>query len=116
MFGAEFAAGLWSGSTSLLADSLDMLGDALVYGFSLYVLHRSLAWRARAALAKGAIMALFGVGVLVDAGRGLLAGTPPVVPAMVAMGGVALAANSYCFALLYRHRADDINLRSTWLC
>jgi Co/Zn/Cd efflux system component len=27
-------------SVSLVADSLDMLGDALVYGFSLYVVAR----------------------------------------------------------------------------
>ena len=30
-----------------------MLGDALVYGFSLFVLARSLRWQAGAALAKG---------------------------------------------------------------
>jgi len=37
MFALEVTVGLLSGSTALLADSLDMLGDALVYGFSLYV-------------------------------------------------------------------------------
>ena len=41
MFGAEAVAGLLAGSVALLADSLDMLGDALVYGFSLFVLGRS---------------------------------------------------------------------------
>jgi cation diffusion facilitator family transporter len=116
MFGVEFGAGLLSGSTALLADSLDMLGDSLVYGFSLYVLHRSLAWRARAALAKGVIMAGFGVGVLVEAALRLRAGVPPLVPPMLAVGALALVANAYCFSLLWRHRADDINLRSTWLC
>jgi Co/Zn/Cd efflux system component len=35
MFVVEAGAGLLAGSTALLADSLDMLGDALVYGFSL---------------------------------------------------------------------------------
>ena len=49
MFGVELAVGLLAGSTALLADSLDMLGDALVYGFSLYVLGRSARWRAGAA-------------------------------------------------------------------
>ncbi len=116
MFCIEFGAGLLSGSTALLADSLDMLGDSFVYGFSLLVLHRSLAWRARAALAKGAIMAAFGVGVLLEAGLRLRAGLPPLAPAMVAIGTLALVANAYCFSLLWRHRTDDINLRSTWLC
>ena len=31
MFVVEFASGLLAGSAALLADSLDMLGDALVY-------------------------------------------------------------------------------------
>jgi cation diffusion facilitator family transporter len=116
MFCIEFGGGLLSRSTALLADSLDMLGDSFVYGFSLLVLHRSLAWRARAAFAKGAIMAAFGVGVLLEAGLRLRAGVPPLAPAMVAIGSLALVANAYCFSLLWRHRTDDINLRSTWLC
>ena len=116
MFFVEFGAGLLSGSTALLADSLDMLGDAFVYGFSLLVLHRSLAWRARAALAKGLIMGAFGVGVLVQASLHVGAGVAPLAPVMVAIGALALAANTLCFGLLWRHRTDDINLRSTWLC
>ena len=116
MFCVEFGGGLLAGSTALLADSLDMLGDAFVYGFSLFVLHRSLAWRARAAFSKGVIMAAFGVGVLVEVALRYRAGTPPLVPTMLAIGTLALAANTYCFALLWRHRSDDINLRSTWLC
>jgi cation diffusion facilitator family transporter len=116
MFFVEFGAGLLSGSTALLADSLDMLGDSLVYGFSLFVLQRSAAWRARAALLKGLIMAAFGVGVLVEAAFRLRAGVPPLVPVMAVIGTLALFANTFCFALLWRHRRDDINLRSTWLC
>jgi len=116
MFIVEFGAGLASGSSALLADSLDMLGDSLVYGFSLFVVHRSLTWRAGAALLKGAIMTLFGVAVLFEALFKM--GTPaaPAVPTMAVIGTLALAANALCFSLLWRHRADDINLRSTWLC
>jgi cation diffusion facilitator family transporter len=116
MFLVEFGAGLLSGSSALLADSLDMLGDSLVYGFSLFVLHRSLAWRARAALVKGLIMAAFGMAVLLEAGFQVGSGVPPLAPVMMAIGALALTANTVCFALLWRHRTDDINLRSTWLC
>ena len=116
MFCIEFTAGMLSGSTALLAESLALIGDALVYGFSLFVLHRSLVWRSRAALAKGLVMAAFGLGVLVEVSLRLRAGVPPLVPAMAAIGCLALLANAFCFSLLWRHRADDINLRSTWLC
>ena len=116
MFCVEFGAGVLSGSTALLADSLDMLGDSLVYGFSLFVLQRSMVWRSRAAFVKGVVMAAFGLSVLAEAFLRLRAGVSPLAPAMAAIGAVALAANAFCFLLLWRHRADDINLRSTWLC
>jgi hypothetical protein len=35
-----------------------MLGDSLVHGLTLYVLHKSLVWRARAAQVKGLVIAL----------------------------------------------------------
>jgi len=116
MFAVEAAAGILAGSTALLADSLDMLGDALVYGFSLYVVGRSQSWKAAAALAKGAAMALFGLFVL---GEALWKLFHPEVPAHLAIGGVgllALATNLVCLGLLWRHRAEDINMRSVWLC
>jgi len=116
MFVVEFGAGLSTGSSALLADSLDMLGDSLVYGFSLFVVARSLMWRARAALLKGLIMASFGVGVLLDVGLKLGSSAAPAAPTMAAIGMLAFAVNALCFSLLWRYRTDDINLRSTWLC
>ena len=116
MFFVELVAGIVAGSTALLADSLDMLGDSLVYGFSLYVLHRTAVWRVRAAVVKGVVMVAFAGAVLVDAAFKVGSGVPPAVPIMLTIGVLALAANTVCFALLWRHRADDINLRSTWLC
>ena len=116
MFVVEFCAGLWSGSSALQADSLDMLGDSLVYGFSLHVLHRSMVWRSRAAFVKGLLMAGFGIGVLVDAALSARLAAPPVAPAMAGFATLALGVNALSFALLYRHRGDDINLHSTWLC
>src|SRR6188472_159280 len=64
MFVVELVSGLLAGSVALLADSLDMLGDALVYAFSLYVVFRGPVWKARAAVAKAAVMGLSGAFVL----------------------------------------------------
>lgn len=116
MFVVEGTAGLLAHSTALLADSLDMLGDALVYGLSLYALHRSAAWRAGAALTKGIIMAVFGVGVVVEAGLKMVTGVVPAEGMMGVFGALALTANVSCLVLLLRHRSDDLNMRSTWLC
>jgi len=116
MFGVELTAGILSGSVSLLADSLDMLGDALVYGFSLYVVARGARMKAQAALLKGGIMAAFGLFVLVQAVHKMLFPEVPVFETIGAVGTLALAANGLCVFLLWRHRADDINMRSVWLC
>ena len=116
MFGLEFVSGILAGSVALLADSLDMLGDALVYGFSLYVVARGAVWKARAAVAKATIMGLFGVFVLGQLVYKLVYLGVPTVATMSAVGALALVANSFCFALLWRHRTEDINMRSVWLC
>lgn len=116
MFVVELVMGLLVGSVALLADSLDMLGDTLVYGFSLFAIGRALHWRARSALLKGGIMAVFGLGVLGQAIYKLYVPTTPEAGLMGLTALVALAANGVCLYLLTRHRADDINMRSTWLC
>lgn len=116
MFVVELTAGLMSDSLSLLADSLDMLGDALVYGFSLYVVARGPEMKARAALLKGGIMAVFGLFVLGQAIYKILVPQLPIFEAIGAVGLLALAANGICFVMLWKHRAEDINMSSVWLC
>lgn len=116
MFVIEGYAGMVAHSTSLLADALDMLGDALVYGFSLFVLNRPAHWQARAALAKGAFMLLFGLGVLGEAAYKTLFPIVPTAETMGMIGALALGANLVCFFLLHRYRADNLNMSSVWLC
>jgi Co/Zn/Cd efflux system component len=116
MFFAELAAGLIAHSTALLADSMDMLGDALVYGVSLYVIGRAPAWQGRAALLKGIVMAGFGLGLVAEVVSKLARGLSPEPQIMWSMALVALVANASVLGLLSRHRADDLNMRSAWLC
>lgn len=116
MFLVEFAAGWVLGSTALLADSLDMFGDAWVYALTLYVLHRSARARAGAALVKGSLMLVFGLVVIGEAVRKMIMGGVPEAQWMGLIGSAALVANTLCFALLFRHRSDDLNMKSTWLC
>ncbi|MEJ7668290.1 MAG: cation diffusion facilitator family transporter [Casimicrobiaceae bacterium] len=116
MFVVEGTAGILAHSTSLLADSLDMLGDALVYGFSLFVINRSPRWQAGAALAKGSFMLVFGLAVLGQAAHKVFYPVLPDAYTMGVIGALALAANLVCFFLLYRHRSDNLNMSSTWLC
>src|SRR5688572_17678217 len=116
MFLAEATAGVLAHSTALLADSADMAGDALVYGFSLYVVARGAVWKGRAALLKGVVMAMFGAGVLVEVSLKVVTGSIPAAGAMGAVGALALAVNLTCLVLLWPRRRDDVNMRSVWTC
>ncbi|HZP99951.1 MAG TPA: cation transporter [Reyranella sp.] len=116
MFAVEIGAGFAAQSVSLLADSLDFLGDAANYGLSLFVLGMALQWRARASLLKAASMGAFGLWVAVTTIHHALAGTVPQAPVMGVIGAVAFAVNFGVAALLYRFRNGDSNMRSVWIC
>ena len=116
MFVVELTSGIRGHSTSLVADSVDMLGDAIVYGASLFALGRGTLWQARVSLGKGLLMAAFGIGVLAEVGAKLSRGLMPAADVMGSIGLLALGANALCLALLWRHRADDLNMRSAFVC
>ncbi|SDD61238.1 cation transporter [Paraburkholderia lycopersici] len=116
MFAVEVLSGFRGRSVSLLADSLDFLGDAANYGISLFVLGMSVGVRAQASRLKAASMLVFGIWVLGMACWHVNAGSSPRVPTMSVVGICALLANGVVAALLFRYRKGDSNMRSVWLC
>lgn len=116
MFIVEVVAGSAAGSSSLLADALDFLGDAANYGISLYVLGHALVWRARAALLKGMTMAAFGLWVMITTLYGVMQGGVPEAETMGVVSVLALLTNVGVALLLYRYRTGDSNMESVWLC
>ncbi|MCW2387128.1 Co/Zn/Cd efflux system component [Sphingobium sp. B11D3B] len=116
MFGVEIVAGVTAGSASLKADALDFLGDAANYAISLGVAGMALAWRARAAMAKGVSILLLGVWVLGNTVWMAAQGVVPAAETMGIVGVIALVANLACAAMLWRHREGDANRRSVWIC
>jgi cation diffusion facilitator family transporter len=116
MFAVEFGGGLLAHSSALMADSVDMFGDAVVYALSLYALGGGARWEAGAALLKGAIILLFGIAVLFEIAEKLAHGVTPSSTLMLVIGGVALAANLTCLVLLWRFRTQNVNMSSTFEC
>lgn len=116
MFAIEMAAGITGGSKALQADALDFFGDATNYAISLGVAGMALAWRARAAVLKGATLAILGVYVLIAAAWGALYGASPQAEVMGVVGIAALIANAGVAIMLYRFRTGDANMRSVWIC
>jgi Co/Zn/Cd efflux system component len=115
-FLAEIVAGLTASSAALQADALDFLGDAANYAISLGVAGMALAWRARAALVKGATLIVFALWVLGSTAWYAMAGTLPKAEVMGVVGVAALVANAGVAWMLYRFRSGDANMRSVWIC
>ena len=116
MFAIEFGAGIRANSLSLTGDSLDMLGDALVYASSLYVINKGSKAQAGSAFFKGLIMFLLAIAVFARAIHQLFVGAVPETNIMSMVGSIALFANLLCLLLLTRHRQDNLNMSSVWLC
>lgn len=107
-----FVTGTLGDSSALVANGLDNASDALVYALSLVALGRSPRWKRAAARVSGAMLLLFAVGVLGDAGRRYVAGSDPLGTMMMAMAVVAAAVNLLSLRLLQRLKDKDVNLRA----
>lgn len=116
MFVVEFGAGLAASSTALMADSVDMLGDASVYALSLYAFSRGTRWKAGASLFKGVTILTFGCGIVIGVAQKIVDGTAPLSGLMAIFGAIALVANLICLRLLWSHRLADVNMSSTYEC
>ncbi len=93
-----------------------MLGDAFVYGLSLWVINKTDIWKAKVALVKGVVMTVL-VLILVVEIVGKLLKTVEVDGGVVfGVGLLALTVNIFCFWLLTLHKKGGINFRSAWVC
>ena len=115
MFGVGLVAGLIAQSTGLIADSLDMLGDASAYGLGLLAMHRSSLFKANAARWSGSLLLLLGAGVLADVARRGFVGSSPESLVMMAIASLSLIVNATVLHLLTPFRSGEVHLRATWI-
>mgnify|MGYP001810046066 FL=1 len=113
MFVVELAVGLRAGSTGLIADSLDMLADAGVYGLSLGAVGRNMTQQRRTAVLSGRLQIILAIWVLLDVLRRTVLGSEPISALMVGIGALALLANLLCLVLVRRHREGGVHMRAS---
>ena len=115
MFCAELIVGFFAQSSGVIADSLDMLADALVYGLVLAAIGKSESIKRRAARWSGYFQVALALSILADAGRRAVWGSDPRSHLMMAAATVALGANAYCLSLLRKHRDGEAHMRASWI-
>ena len=117
LFVVEATSGLLANSTALLADSLDMFGSLAGLQDSAFTYFgAALPGRAKAGAVEGCDYGFVRAGVLLEVIHKTISGIVPGAGTMGIIGVLVLLGNAICFLLLYRHRTDDLNMRSTWLC
>ncbi len=115
MFVVEHVAGWLASSAGLLADSLDMLADAAVYGIALYAVGRSKDLKRRAAHISGWLQLALALGALTEVVRRFVVGSEPEPGYMIVVAFAALAANVACMALISRHREGGVHMKASWI-
>lgn len=101
----EMTTGLWSRSMGLVADSLDMLADAFVYGISLFAVGGSLLLKKRIATLAGYFQIVLAcIGFLEVIRRWFSGIALPDFNTMIVVSVFALLANGLCLFLLQRSK------------
>lgn len=115
MFIIEMGVGLLADSTALIADSLDMLADAVVYGVGIYAVGKTIVHKANAAKVSGYFQLALGLLILFDIARRATFGSGPESMLMMGMGGVALIANVICLAIIRKQKNGEVHMRASWI-
>ncbi len=115
MFAFELGLGLWAQSSGLIADSLDMLADASVYGIGLYAVGKSAGLKIKAARISGMVQIALALWVLIEVARRAYFGSEPMSLLMMLVGLVALVANWLCLSLIAKHQDDGVHMRASYI-
>lgn len=115
MFVLEVVGGYFADSMGLVADGLDMLADAAVYGVALRAIDGGSARKVRAAFVAGYLQLALAIAAAAKLLLSLIRGSAPAVAAMIGISIVALGVNVIALRVLRQHRHGDVHLRAAWI-
>ncbi len=116
LFVVEFTTGWLSSSMGLVADSLDMLADAMVYGLSLYAVGSHLVRKKKIAKISGYFqftLAIMGFAEVLR--RFLGAGDLPEFQTMIYISLLALAGNVASLLILQKAKSDEVHMQASMI-
>lgn len=113
-FLVEMTTGWISHSMGLVADSLDMLADAIVYGLSLFAVGASLVRKKKVARMSGyfqIILALFGISEVIR--RFFSETETPLFQWMIVVAFLALIANMVSLKLINKAKSKEAHMQAS---
>jgi len=115
-FIAEMLYGWLASSMGLIADSLDMLADSIVYGLSLIAVGAVVSRKKHIAKMSGYFqMVLAGLGLLEVIRRFLGFEAIPIFQTMMIVSALALIANGASLFLIQKNRSDDVHMQASMM-
>ncbi len=112
----ETAAGFFSGSMGLIADSLDMLADSFVYGMSLFVVGKMSHKKKMVARISGFFqMFLAATGFAEVIRRFFGTEEVPDFQTMVIISSMALIGNAVCLFLLQKSKNSEAHMQASMI-
>lgn len=113
-FMLEMGTGIVSHSMGLIADSLDMLADALVYGLSIFAVGCTALRKKQIAKTSGFFqLALSVFGLLEVLRRFIGLSEVPVFISMITISLLALAGNVLSLIILRRIKSDEVHIKAS---
>lgn len=115
LFVAAVVAGLAAESSALLAESIDMLVDSLVFIVALTAVGATAQGRRRSARHIGWLQVTLAGLVILEVTRRALQGSDPQPTVMLIFGALAMLAKAVTAILLTGVREAGVHVRSAWI-
>lgn len=115
-FVLEMITGFISNSMGLVADSLDMLADSIVYGLALFAVGGSMALKNKIAKSAGYFQLLLAFLGLVEVIRRFVGlETVPAFQTMIIISILALIGNGLCLYLLQKSKSKEVHIQASMI-
>ncbi len=115
-FGLEMVFGIFSNSMGLVADSLDMLADSIVYALALLAVGGTIARKNIISKFAGYFQILLAVIGFVEVIRRFLGFEKmPDFQTMIIVSVLALMANIFCLYLLQKNKSKEAHIQATMI-
>jgi len=112
----EIIAGIISNSMGLVADSLDMFSDSIVYAISLFAVGGSIFLKKKVAKLAGYFQLFLAVIGLIEVLRRFLGFEKvPHSATIMVVAALAFIANMYCLYLFQKSKSKEAHMRASWI-
>ena len=115
MFFIEGIIGWLDNSAGLMADGLDMLSDAIVYGIALFAVGKAAKHKLQAAHFAGFIEIVLALAAFGRVGYQVYYSYYPQAESMIAISLLALAVNVYSLFIIRKEKEEGVHMKASYI-